>query len=250
LFALLLTAAAVALDGCALTPQVESTETIIAKNEAALSRVGQPASVGSMELDLRMKDGNSEFDAVYRVTRDGRMRIDIMVAGQRVYTEAYDGRAGWDWGKDGTVPYPDPHAATLWHGIQFPGQIFTLRDLRANGHRLEYVGRETIGGVSYYVLKITLSDGFETFRYVNPDTWMIERGRDFRAFHPAINDKPSWIETVWSDYRPVQGTLRSFLSVNTDLGSGVWLASNTVTAIKVNPSFEPGLFAQPVLAGR
>jgi hypothetical protein len=192
-----------------------------------------------------MQDNGSSFDAIYTATRDGRMRIDIIAGGNRVYTEAYDGHEGWDYGKEGSVPVVDPYAEALWHGTQFPGQIFGLQDLAANGHRLEYAGRETIEGIDYYVLKITLSDGFVTFRYINPRTWMIERGRDFRAFHPAVDDKKTWIETVWSDYRPVDGVMRSFLSVNTDLTSGKLQATNKVTLMKINPDLDESIFARP-----
>ncbi len=123
--------------------------------------------------------------------------------------------------------------------------IFGLEDLEPNGHRLEYSGRERLGGIDYYVLRITLSDGFVTYRYVNPTTWLIERGRDLRAFHPALDAHEAWIETVYSDYRRVDGVLRPFLSTNTDLGTGAWQATNTVEAIKVNPPLDAAIFQMP-----
>ena len=186
------------------------------------------------------------FDAIYKVTRDGRMRIDIIQGGKRVYTEAYDGHDGWDLGEDASAAVTDRYAATLWHGTQFPGQIFGLRDVIANGHKVEYAGREDVEQVNYHVLKLTLSDGFETYRYINPSTWLIERGRDFRAFHPAVNDKETWIETVWSDYRPIDGVMRSFRSVNIDLTTGQWQGTNTVNTIKINPDFESSVFIRHV----
>lgn len=219
-----------------------SLEQIVAHNRQA---TGSGAVIHGLEIDLAMQDGGSSFDAVYKVTRDGRMRIDILKGGKRVYTEAYDGRRGWDQGEDGSAPVIDPHGDALWHGTQFPGGIFDLADMHENGHRLEYQGRETLDGVDYYVLKLTLSDGFVTYRYVNPDTWLIERGRDYRAFHPAVNGTKTWVETAWSDYRPVEGVMRAFASVNNDLVAGKQLASQKVTAVKVNPAFDPAIFAMP-----
>ena len=198
-----------------------------------------------MQIDLTMQDGGSSMHAAYRVTRDGRMRIDIMQKGVRVYTEAYDGHSGWDLGADGGTPRADPHGDALWHGTQFPGNIFSLGDMKAAGHRLDYMGREELDGVRYYVLKLTLSDGFETYRYVNPDTWLIDRGRDFRAFHPALNSQKTWVETRWSDYRSVDGSLYAFKSVNIDLNTGKELAVTGVTAIKVNPTIDSRLFVAP-----
>jgi hypothetical protein len=233
---------------CARAPQPIGLEQIVRNNQAAVSGRANTANIRSIQVDLSMQDSGSVFDAVYTATRDGRMRIDIIAGGTRVYTEAYDGHEGWDYGKDGSVPVVDPYAAALWHGTQFPGQIFGLQDLIANGHRLDYTGRESIEGIDYYVLKITLSDGFVTYRYINPRTWMIERGRDFRAFHPAVDDKKTWIETVWSDYRPVDGIMRAFVSVNIDLTSGKLQATNKVTSMKINPDFDASIFVRPLPA--
>ena len=198
-----------------------------------------------MEVDLKIEERGTALDAVYRVTRDGRMRIDILRDGKRIYTEAYDGHQGWDWGKEGSKVTIDPHGDALWHGTQFPGTIFALSDMAALGHRLDYVGREQIDGVNYYVLRLTLRDGFETYRYVNPETWLIDRGRDLRAFHPAVNDRKTWVETLWSDYRDVGGVLRPFVSANADLVAASQLAKQEITAYKVNPDFDPAIFSMP-----
>lgn len=215
---------------------------IVTRNSAAVGSATVKAQ--RMQIDLTMHDTGQEFDAVYSVTRDGRMRIDILKGGKRVYTEAYDGKQGWDMEGDGSVSV-DPHGDTLWHGTQFPGQLYTLADMAHNGHKLEYQGREQLDGVDYYVLKLTLSDGFETYRYVNPDTWLIDRGRDYRAFHPAMDAKQTWVETVWSDYRPVDGLRRSWASENRDLNAGKALATQQVTAIRLDPPIPDSYFEMP-----
>jgi hypothetical protein len=239
---LALAVCALLLVACARPPEPIGLTVIIARNSAA---TGGNQAIQSMEVDLAMQDGDSTFDAIYRVTRDGHMRIDIIDHGQRIYTEAYDGQAGWNQGKDGKAPFPDPHGEALWHGTQYPGNIFGLEDMQKNGHTLQYMGRETVDGVDYYVIKLTLSDGFETYRYVNPQSWLIERSRDFRAFHPAVDGKQTWVETRWADFRPVAGVMRAFTSVNTDLVTGKQLASQRVTAYKINPGFDPAIFAAP-----
>ena len=218
---------------------------IVANNQKAVDGQQDTSGIDSMEIGLAMQDHGDAFDADYKVTRDGRMRIDILKGGKRVYTEAYDGHRGWDWGQDGSAPVVDPHGAALWHGTQFPGAIFALKDMTRLGHKLEYTGREDVDGVDYYVLKLSLSDGFVTYRYVNPKTWLIDRGRDFRAFHPALDPKQTWVETRWSDYRPVEGLNYAFTSVDTDLVTGKELANQKLTSLKINPKFDPALFQEP-----
>jgi hypothetical protein len=240
-----ITAAAGALPAPSTEPGLAG---IIARNQQAVTRGQDTSGIRSLEITLAMQDSGQTLDADYKVTRDGRMRIDILKDGKRVYTEAYDGHRGWDLGQDGSVPEVDPHGATLWHGTQFPGQIFTLKDMAAQGHKLKYLGREPVDGIDYYVLKLTLSDGFETYRYVNPDTWLIDRGRDYRAFHPAVDGRETWVETAWRDYRQVKGLLYAFASSNTDLMSGKRLATQRVKALKVNPQFDPATFSMPAAA--
>lgn len=229
----------------ALPAPAAGLDSIVANNQKAVDGQQDTSGIYTMEIGLAMQDHDDAFNADYKVTRDGRMRIDILKGGKRVYTEAYDGHRGWDWGQDGSAPVEDPHGTALWHGTQFPGAIFALKDMRANGHALEYTGRETLDGVDYYVLKLTLSDGFVTYRYVNPETWLIDRGRDFRAFHPALDPKQTWVETRWADYRPVEGLNYAFASVNTDLAAGKRLASQQVTSLKINPKFDPAIFQEP-----
>ncbi len=238
-----LTAAAGALPA----PPVDLDQ-IVANNQRAVTHGQDTSGIETLELSLAMQDGGQDLDADYKVTRDGRMRIDILKGGKRVYTEAYDGHQGWDLGKDGSTPVVDPHSAALWHGTQFPGNIFNLKDMRSNGHTLEYAGRERLDGIDYYVLKLKLSDGFESYRYVNPDTWMIDRGRDFRAFHPALDGHETWVETDWSDYRPVEGLQYAFASVNKDIVSGKELAHQQVKSLKINPKFDPAVFLPPKAA--
>jgi hypothetical protein len=218
---------------------------IVSNNRHAVDGQQDTSGVESMEIGLAMQDHGQAFDADYKVTRDGRMRIDILKSGKRVYTEAYDGHRGWDLGQDGSAPVEDPHGAALWHGTQFPGGIFALSDMKANGHSLEYTGREKVGGVDYYVLKLTLSDGFVTYRYVNPKTWLIDRSRDFRAFHPALDPHATWVETRWSDYRPMEGLRYAFTSVDVDLNTGEQLATQKITSFRLNPKFDPALFEMP-----
>lgn len=217
---------------------------IIRRHTGAVGGREAIEAVRNLEVALHIKEASFDVDGVYRVDRQGRMRIDVLLDGRRVYTEAFDGTRGWQMGEDG-VAKDQKYAAALWHGTQFPGNVLGLHDLAARGHRVELKGREVVGGADYHVLRITLSDGFETLRYVNPTTWMIERGRDTRPLHPDVDPTPKTLETVWSDFREAGGVLRSHRSTQTDLGSGALLQTTTIGAIRLNPPLDEKVFARP-----
>src|SRR5215475_13079693 len=173
------------LAGDAQTP--ETLDDIIAHNTKAMGGRDRIESVQTLEVTLHIKDPGFEVDAVYHAARPGKMRIDILDHGQRVYMERFDGAKGWQWtGKEekeeGVVP-----TAALRHGVELPGNLFGLHELQKRGHRLELTGREKVDGVDYYVLRLVFADGYESSLYVDPETWRITRRRDVRALHPDVD---------------------------------------------------------------
>lgn len=202
-------------------------------------------ALSALVYHLHIKEASFEVDAVYAIDRAGRMRIDIYNQGRRALTECYDGNRAWQMDGDGkTADEGADGAAALWHGTQYPGQILALAELPAHGHRVENVGRERIEGADYIVLKLTMRDGFETYRYVDARTKRIERSRDVRAPHPDIDPKKTLLETTFSDFRAVDGVLRPFRETQTDLKTGKWNQTVTVQSVRKLPSLADALFAK------
>ena len=218
-------------------------EAIVARHVAA--RGGQAAieAVRTFETTIRIVEPTFEVDGAYVATREGRMRVDILADGQRVFTEALDRDRAWTWNPGDGVREGTPQAAAaLRHGIELPFKLFGLHEVRDRGHRLEFVGREEIAGVDYDVLRLTLDDGFETLYYLNAGTGLIDRDRQRRALHVDVDPTPEWIETTYEDYRPVAGVLFPHRQVERQLGSGKVLSTVTVREIRINPPLDPARF--------
>ena len=218
-------------------------DAIVARHVAA--RGGQAAieAVRTFETTIRIVEPAFEVDGAYIATREGRMRIDILADGRRVFTEALDRGRAWTWNPDGGVREGTPQgAAALRHGIELPFKLFGLHEVRDRGHRLEFVGREEIAGVDYEVLRLTLDDGFETLYYLNAGTGLIDRDRQRRALHVDVDPTPEWIETTYQDYRPVAGVLFPHRQVERQLASGKVLSTVTVREIRINPPLDPPRF--------
>lgn len=222
----------------------DRTEQIVDQVSRASGGRAAAQAIPALVYDLHIKEATYEADGTYVVDRKGRMRIDVYVGGERVFTECHDGRTAWEMDAKGVAEKASASgAAALWHGTQYPGQIFDISELHALGHRIAYAGRETIDNVDYDVLSLNLSDGFTTFRYVDPRTHLIARGRDFRAPHPDIDPTKKTVETTWSDFRPVDGVMRPFVSVETDQANGKWLQTATAKSIRKLSALPDGLFA-------
>jgi len=217
---------------------------VVARNAGAMGGKETIESLRSVEISLHIKDPTFEVDGIYHAARPGKMRIDIMADGKRVYMERFDGERGWQWNgneekEEGAVP-----TAALRHGVELPGNLFGLHEMQKRGHRLELAGRETIDGVNYHVLHVTFNDGYETSLYLDPQNWRITRRREVRALHPDVDPTPTTIETRYFDFRQVDGLWFAFASENVDLKTGKTIESTQINEIKVNPRIDPAIFTK------
>ena len=150
------------------------------------------------------------------------------------------------WGThDSPKPESPKGAATLRHGVELPGKLFGLHELKGRGHTLELIGREKIEGINYYALRLALADGYGTTLYVDPTGWLITRRRDLRPLHVDVDPTPTTIEQVSSDFRQIAGVRFPFLSVETDLKTGKELSRAIIRSMKVNVPLDQAIFEKP-----
>jgi hypothetical protein len=232
--------------GCSNPAPGPDLATMIERHVAARGGAEAIEGVVAFECDIHIVEPTFEVDGTYIATRDGRMRMDIRAAGERVFTEALDRGRAWSWSPDdGVRDGSAAGAAALRHGIEFPFKVFGLHEMKSRGHRLEPAGRETVDGIEYFVLQLVLDDGLEVRYYLHPQTWLIDRERTQRALHVDVDPTPQWIETLHSDYRPVGGVLYSHHQVERALATGTMLSTATIGEIRINPPLAPDRFFPP-----
>jgi hypothetical protein len=229
-----------ALNGCG--PDSLTVDQIIKRNTQAMGGRSVIESVKSIEVDLHIADPDFEVDGNYRAARPGRMRIDVFAGSKHVFTEAFDGRRGWQWKGDAVEEASPKGTAALRHGVELPGKLFGLHELHQRGHRVDLAKRETIDGTNYYVLRITLADGYVTTLYVDPNSWLITRRRDFRPLHVDVDPTPTTIESRFSDFQKTGGVMFPFVSTDVDLATGKILETTQGALVKLNPQFDSTIF--------
>ena len=236
-----LTVAAV-LVACHHSPR--TVDEVIDRNTQAMGGERAIEAVQSIAVELHIVDPGFTVDGTYRAARPGRMRIDVKIEGKHAFTEAFDGERGWQWKGEGTTTVDESAKATaaLRHGIELPGHLYGLHELRQRGNRIDLVGREKIEGIGYYALRVTLNDGYTTTLYLDPKSWLITRRRDVRPLHVDIDPTPTTIEQCMSDFRQVAGVWFSFANTETDLTTGKLLETTTMGAITVNPKIDAEIF--------
>jgi hypothetical protein len=236
--------------GCASSPRATSLradlslQDLINRNTEARGGPAAIEAIRALEMRVRIEEPTYKAEGIYRVDRVGRMRIDVLIGGKRIFTEAFDGKSGWqlpEGAEHGRLASPSA-ASALRHSGQLPTNILGLHEMASHGHRLELAGREDVAGVRYYVVLMTLDDGFQTRYYIDPATFLIARSRVQKALHPDIDPTPTTIETVWTDFREVAGVKFPFRETQTDLATGKLLETTTLLAVLPNPTLDDSLF--------
>jgi hypothetical protein len=211
-------------------------EELLARNEAAVGGAENWAKIGNVRVQLTIEEPDFEVDATYVASREGRMRIDILMNGKRVFSEGLDdsGQA-WQWTQaDGIKLQNEQSAAALRHGIQFPGRFFTLMDLYRSGTSVTLEGQVLEEDNTQWRVRVTLADDFSRDYFVDDATALIVREHDRRAFHPAADPTAVLIETRKEEPDWLNGVLLYQVSKNSNLATGEWLATTRVRSTEHN----------------
>jgi len=203
------------------------------------SAVGGPTlrAVVAVEYELEITEPGFTVQGRYRATRSGEARIDITAGGERVFSEGWDGNAGWQLPQGATDPVPtsEEGAAALRHGLEQPGHLWTLADMPSNGHTVEWAELDGEDRSGARVLKLTLADGFESWYWLDPASCLITRSRNFRAFHPDVDPERKWTETVFTDVEVRDGVTRAMTTFNVDLMTGDTIGRTRLLAVQTLP---------------
>lgn len=150
------------------------------------------------------------------------------------YAEGFDGEAAWEQVGEGPKVAVGARARiALWHTTQFPSVLDPLASLPKLGHELELAGEETVEGTPYHRVLLRLSDGFERMYYVNAGTYRLERSRDVRRHH-TYEEQAQPIESVWSDFRKVEGLWLPFTTAERNHETGERLSGGTMRQIRLD----------------
>ena len=176
---------------------------------------------------LTEKDNN--FKAVYRFKYPNKVKIEIFLPDNKVYTEGFDGTRGWEMD---TYVSGGPMEA-LRHGAEWPNSVKSVKDFMASGHQAEYQGIENIEDQNYHTLLLRQKDGFSRTYYFDIESFLHRRGRDNRPLHPGENTRN--MEALFLDYKLFDGVYIATKEISKDNTTGEILLDINWTNVEINP---------------
>lgn len=217
-----------------------SLSDVIRRHTNARGGAARLDSVHALSTDVAITEKASILQAHYSCNDSPAWRIDVYAQGKHVFCEGLDSAGPWLWPSGDSSAHeavPDAKKTGI-QGIEF--NLYGLHRFPARGHVLSLDGRELLDGVDYYVIKVVMKDSYESYLYINPTTWMIDRRRDFRAFHPDIDPKKAYAEKRYGDFRTVEGIVSPFSEKQVNWKTGEEVNSTLVKSVVYNPPFRPG----------
>ena len=216
---------------------------IVARHVAARGGAAALDRVRSCLMEFDIEERGQAIQGRYAADAAGLVRIDIYAGGSLVYREGVDRQGVWLWPQGSEAPQPSTAtgaANALLHGAE--NHLFGLHRFPERGHRLRLMPAERIEGVDYPVIEVAYRTGHISYFYVDPQSWMLVRRRDRRAYHPDADTTQQRIETLFSDFRAVDGVIASHRDFDRVVGSDQVLSSHRVTRRLLNPSLPAGVF--------
>jgi hypothetical protein len=219
-----------------------SLKEIIHRHTAAVGGAAVLDRVHSKWVSLTVTEKGQPIDGIYQCIGIPEWRIDIYAGGKHVFCEGLDRNGPWLW--PGGDPAPKNATAdarrTGIQGIEF--HLYGLHRFPARGHQLFLDQPQVIDGTRYHVVRVLMRDAYETFLFINPTTFLIDRRRDERAPHPDLDPTRKFIEKRYSDYRPVDGILTAYLEEEYNLTDGKLVNSSAVKQVRYNGASAPEAF--------
>jgi len=155
--------------------------------------------------------------------------------------QAFDGRVAWQ-----VMPFSGKTEAELMTGedrssmeeqADVEGELVNWR---AKGLAVELVGRETVGGVDAWKLRITRKSGAVKTMWLDATTYLEMREESVRS----VEGKPVvWVTTL-SDYRDVGGRKVPFVTESRPQEGG-GSQKISLTSVEFDVPIDPALFRMP-----
>jgi outer membrane lipoprotein-sorting protein len=220
----------------------QTLDEIIATNlkaKGGLDKIRATTSV-RMTGEMSGKSMNGEEMKATMTTvakRPNLMRREATVGGQRM-VNAFDGKSLWR--AMGNMPpqeAPDSQAAYAMQDAEFDS-VFV--DYKEKGHRIELVGKETLGGKSVFHLKVTKKGGPPQDYYLDAET-----GLETQIATTTVDPRGGSVRSVteFLDYRDVDGRMVPF-GIRQRVNDTV-MASTTLSTVEFNVPVEDSIFKMP-----
>ena len=217
----------------------QSADEILQKYVDAAGGTANAGKVKTMKLTASVSVQGMEFPMTQQIISGRGVRTDVDVMSTSVTMSYKDGK-GWKVNQFAGAPDPTPmDAGELADHEEQISVVSPLFDSKKNGETLSLAGEETVNGVKTWKLKAVTKSGREFFYYVSSVNYDLVKLVGKRS----MNGSDVEVETVYEDYRNVEG-LRLPFSITNSTGGATYQAVK-VDKYEINVPVDEKSFDMP-----
>ncbi len=221
------------------SPDDPSLDTILSRYYDAIGGPDEWNDVKTMKYTGKMNSMGKVFATAIVYKRPDKCRIDFSL-GHIYFIQSFDGKEAWKFNPtDGSKPavLEGDDANDLIETCDFDGPLINHE---AKGHKIQYLGRETVNGHEGFKLKITNKTGSVDYYYLDTKTYLpfLVRGK------AMLKEKEVDSTTTVGDYIDTGGIIIPYY-FEFDLDG---LDDNEVfrvSTVEINPELEDTIFTFP-----
>ncbi len=222
-----------------------SVDQILAKHYEAKGGLAKIKALKSVKMTGRIMQGPMEIGLQGEMGR-GSFRMEVSVQGM-TQIMVYDGKSGWKidpfqgygGGKNAEVMTADElKGAEVQADLDGP-----LVDYAAKGHKIEYMGKDSVEGAAAHKLKVTLKNGDIQTYFLDADSYLEVKQTSKRK----VREQEVEAETYFGDFREVAGVLYPF-AIEQGMPGMPQRAKVIIDKIEPNITLDPARLKMPAPA--
>jgi hypothetical protein len=220
----------------------QTAEELINRNLQAKGGIDKIKAIRSLRATGKLQQGGFTAQVGALAMAPNLLRQSFTVQGM-TQIQAYDGSTGWKIapfeGRKDPERLGEDELRDIVEDAIFLGPLL---DYKAQGSRVEYIGKDLLDGDEVYRLKVTLKNGDIYYYYLDPETFLEVRMEKVRFIRGAVHE--SVIEC--GSYKLVAGVYMPF-TYETGSKQNPDRSKITYDKIEPNVAVDPAEFKMPAV---
>jgi len=218
----------------------QTAEELINRNLQAKGGIDKIKAIRSLHATGKLQQGGFTAQVGALAMAPNLLRQSFTVQGM-TQIQAYDGSTGWKIapfeGRKDPQRLGEDELRDIQEDAIFLGPLL---DYKAQGSRVEYIGKDLLDGDEVYRLKVTLKNGDIYYYYLDPETFLEVRMEKVQFIRGAVHE--SVIEC--GSYKLVAGVYMPF-TYETGTKQNPDRSKITYDKIEPNVAVDPAEFKMP-----
>lgn len=218
----------------------QTADDIVTKHIEAVGGKEKISGIKTLRTEGTMSVMGNEAPVTVVVVNGIGNRSDVDFGGQKIVNVISD-KGAWTinpmMGTADPTPLPEDQYKTRRDEIYVGGPLL---DYATKGNKVELQGKEKVGAVDAYKLKVTTKDGVQSTYYIDPATYYVVKVTQTAN----MGGQEGTVEVLLSNYKKTDYGYVVPHTIETTLPQGFSLTTN-INKVEVNKDVDPKIFEMP-----